>query len=301
MIWIGNDSCVVQVGDQIDRCRPIPGLPCNNPKATYNDEANDVTVMNMFNDLGTQALKTGGLVISLLGNHELLNVMGKMEYVSHKGIEQFKNYTDPISNKKIENGLEGRIHAFKAGNEIGKMIGCTRLPAVIIGSNIFAHAGFIDDLIKEINLKNINGLEKINIKVRKWLLGLISHKEVSNIVDFSENSMFWSRVLGKIQPGTDYEKSECINNIKNVLEIFNVGTIIIGHTPQSFMYSNDINSACSGKIWRVDNGSSSAFNGFDNQHKKTGINNKKRRAQYLEILNDNDFYICDNMGCRHEF
>jgi hypothetical protein len=69
--WIGGDTCIVQVGDQIDRCRPIPGMPCNHPKTTYNDEPNDIKIMEMFNDLDLQARKQGGLVISLLGNHEI--------------------------------------------------------------------------------------------------------------------------------------------------------------------------------------------------------------------------------------
>lgn len=299
--WIGGDTCVVQIGDQIDRCRPMPGLPCTHPKTTYNDEANDIKIMELFNDLSLQADKVGGSVISLLGNHELLNAMGQMQYVSYQGLKQFENYIDPDSpNRQFHDGTEARIHAFQPGNNFGRMMGCTRLPAVIIGSNIFVHAGIIDALIEEINLKGIGDFEKINIKLRRWLLGLLDQDYVEHIIKYSKNSMFWSRILGKIPPGVSLTNPECMDNIKNVLNLFQIGSIVIGHTPQSFMYSNDINSTCDNKVWRVDNGSSSAFNNFDTSFKKTGIYTSSRRTQYLEIIDDNNYFVCDGTGCKRE-
>lgn len=299
--WIGGKTCVVQVGDQIDRCRPMPGLLCNHPKATYNDEANDIKIMEMFNKLSLQAKSQGGEVISLLGNHELLNALGKLDYVSYEGIKQFENYVDPDSpNRKFDNGQEARIHAFQPGRVYGRMMGCTRLPAVIIGSNMFVHAGIIDALIQEIDLKGFDDFEKINIKIRKWLLGLLDQDYVTDIIKYSKNSMFWSRILGKIPPGTSLTDPQCSKNIKNVLKIFNVGSIIIGHTPQSFTYSDDINSTCDSRVWRVDNGSSLAFNTIDPIFQRTGIFSKSRRMQYLEIINDNNYFVCDGSGCKRE-
>lgn len=299
--WIGGDTCVVQIGDQIDRCRPMPGLPCTHPKATYNDESNDIKIMELFNNLSLQADQVGGSVISLLGNHELLNAMGQMQYVSYEGLKQFENYVDPDSPKReFHDGMEARIHAFQPGNNFGRMMGCTRLPAVIIGSNIFVHAGIIDALIEEINLKGIDDFEKINIKLKRWLLGLLDQDYVEHIIKYSKNSMFWSRILGKIPPGVSLTNPDCMNNIKNVLNLFQIGSIVVGHTPQSFMYSNDINSTCDNKVWRVDNGSSSAFNNFDTSFKKTGIYTSSRRTQYLEIIDDKNYFVCDGSGCKRE-
>ena len=301
IVWTGKTSCLVQVGDQIDRCRPKPHLPCHHPRATYNDEANDIKIMEIFNSLSIQAKKVGGLVISLLGNHELLNVLGRMDYVSYKGIKEFENYSDPDSpNCVFNNGKEARIHAFQPGHSIGRMLGCTRLPAVIIGTNLFVHAGIIDALADELNLKDYDDLEKINIKIKRWLLGLLDQDYVENIIKCSDISMFWSRVLGKIPPGTSLTDRTCIDTIGNVLELFKIDSIIIGHTPQSFMCGNDINSTCNGKIWRVDSGSSAAFNVFDNTFHNTGRNSKSRRIQYLEIINDSNYFICDNLGCKKE-
>ena len=48
--WIGNDTIVVQVGDQIDRCR-INGIPCENINATQDDEASDIKILHFFTNL----------------------------------------------------------------------------------------------------------------------------------------------------------------------------------------------------------------------------------------------------------
>lgn len=299
--WIGGDTYVVQVGDQIDRCRPVPGMRCDNPNTTKNDENSDIKILNLFNDLHMQAIRVGGAVISLLGNHEIMNAMGQLEYVSYQGIKQFESYVDAKNpNTKFTNGREARAHAFSPGNEYGKMLGCTRLPAVIIGSNVFVHAGIVDALINEIELNGLEDFEKINIKIRRWLLGLLDQNYVEHIIKFSHNSMFWTRILGKIPPGTSMNNPMCMDNIKNVLSLFKVGSIIIGHTPQSFMYSDDINSTCDNKIWRVDNGSSAAFNAFDTNLSNSGHRSTSRRTQYLEIRNDSEYYVCDELSCHVE-
>lgn len=301
VIWKGGDTFVVQVGDQIDRCRPLPGLLCDDPKTTLNDEDHDIKIMKTFNELHLQAEKEGGAVISLLGNHELLNVMGRMDYVSYKGLQQFENYVDPENpNKTFKSGKEARIHAFKPGKEYARMMGCTRYPAVIIGSNIFVHAGIVDGLIDEIKLTGMQDFEKINIKIKRWLLGMLDSDYVEDIIKQSNHSMFWTRILGKIPPGVSLSEPECMDNIKEVLRLFQVGSIIVGHTPQSFLYSDDINSTCSGKVWRVDNGSSSAFNKFDVQYRTTGSYVHSRRTQYLEIIDDNQYFVCDGSDCKRE-
>ena len=45
--WIGGETIVVQVGDQIDRCR-FSGVACHLPTATKNDEASDMKILNFF-------------------------------------------------------------------------------------------------------------------------------------------------------------------------------------------------------------------------------------------------------------
>ncbi len=296
MEWTGDSTYVVQVGDQIDRCRPNGSYTCDNPKAidADKDEDSDFKILNLFTNLHEQAVKTGGAVISLLGNHELLNALGEVQYVSLKGLKNIlKKYK--IEGVEFEDGVEARKHAFKPGNTYGKLLGCTRVATVIIGSNLFVHAGIIDTLVNELGFTGYIDVEQVNILIKKWLLGLVQTNKVSNLIR-SQDSMFWTRVLGSIPSGVSMDYSSCQSNISKVLKIFNVDKMIIGHTPQSFLLNKDINGTCSDKIWRVDNGSSSAFDIFDENYRRFKQKHPNRRLQYLEILNDTDYHVYDEGG-----
>ena len=95
--WIGGNTVVVQIGDQIDRCRPLVGKKCKEKfqkEEMKIDEDSDVRIYEIFTLLDSKALKNKdkngkddpGRVISLLGNHEILNSQKKMSYVSAKGL-----------------------------------------------------------------------------------------------------------------------------------------------------------------------------------------------------------------------
>jgi hypothetical protein len=308
MKWIGKNTVIVQVGDAIDRCRPSKGKPCSDPKTTVNDEARDVEILRVCTDLHNQAIKEGGMFISLLGNHELMAAEGIMTYVSYMGLEQFRDYKDPKNPDKIfKSGEEARIHAFAPGNELGTFMGCTRLPCIIVGSNLFVHAGIIDRLIDELNVYEKGDLEIINVAIRSWLLGIIDKKYIAEIIKSSPHSMFWTRILGSIPPDVSINDPVCKNNITQVFKLFKVDNIIIGHTPQSFATSDDVNGTCigdpqsggymlGGAVWRVDNGSSQAFDGlFENEEDKRRVA-YSRRAQVLEIIDDDKFFIIDEKG-----
>lgn len=293
VLWQGEGTYVVQVGDQIDRCRPHWNMLCSQEKTTPNDENNDIKILKLFTDLHSQAEKVGGAVISLLGNHEIMNSMGSVDYVSYRGMTEFE--TDiPVSYKE---GKERRIKAFKPGNKYGNFLGCSRYPTVVIGSNLFVHAGIIDALIDEIGLtKRDDDLITINIAIRMWLLGLLKKKYIKKFIANSHTSMFWTRILGNIPPNVNISNPVCMKHIDNVIKLFSVGSIFIGHTPQSFTYNENINSTCSNKVWRVDNGSSAAFDVFVDANNHNLKHN--RRPQVVEIIGDAIFNVCDMTGCK---
>jgi hypothetical protein len=296
MEWIGGETHVVQVGDQIDRCRPNETYTCDHPKAIdpEEDEDSDVKILKLFTNLHEQAVKVGGAVISLLGNHELLNALGEVQYVSFKGLDNMlKKYK--VEGVDFEDGMEARKHAFQPGNEFGKFLGCTRNATVIIGSNLFVHAGIIDALVQKMQFTGYLDVENVNILVKKWLLGLVQTNKVSDIVR-SQDSMFWTRILGSLPSGVPMDYPGCSDNISQVLKLFNVEKMIIGHTPQSFLLNKDINGTCDDKIWRVDNAASCAFDTFDKNYREHGQKHHNRRYQYLEILNDVDYHVWDEGG-----
>ena len=246
-------------------------------------------------EVNVKASKNGGGVYSLLGNHELMNVMGNLNYVSYEGLLEFKDYTDP--NYKIDHnlpdvkkGIIGRKYAFAPGNEYAKFMGCTRHAAIIIGSFLFVHGGFVPEFYEELGMTEKTSREdlvKINTSVRKWLLKLINEKNVDKIIGSYPNSMFWHRILGEIPPNVSNTDPLCQKYLEPTLKLFNIKGMIIGHTPQIFKNKSGINGTCSDKLWRVDIGSSHAFSSFVTNKEMENL----RRVQILEILNDEEIRI----------
>jgi len=295
--WIAEppNTIVVQIGDQVDRCRPTQSLKCDNPEATPFDEDSDIKILEFFTELNKKARSKGGYVISLLGNHEILNVDGNMDYVSYKGIKQFENEINPETNEKFKSGLEARKYLFKNGNKYAKFLACTRQTAVIIGSNLFVHAAILPNLARKFKIN------ELNLLIKKWLLGIINNSDkikgigkLSDILFNYEKSPFWPRFLGNLPPNVSIEDETCVDYLVEPLELYNCNNMIIGHTPQPFTKNKTgINVTCRFQekeinkgVWRIDVGSSLGFEKFKNNKIK---NNTK--PQILEILNDNEFNI----------
>ena len=139
--WIGNDTYVVQVGDQIDRCRPSNNMKCDKPDATIEDENSDLIIMELFDDLHKAAKKCGGAVYSLIGNHEVMNFDGNFDYVSYKGINDYKQ----IKKSRNENF-----------NKLREKFACTRNAIIIIGDFVFVHGGLASNLLSKYNVFEIN-------------------------------------------------------------------------------------------------------------------------------------------------
>ena len=149
--WIGKRTVVVQVGDQVDRCRPF-NHECHIPEATINDEASDVTIMFFYYDLHVAALKADCAVYSLLGNHELLNVLGNMKYVSYKGLIEFPSKTADLAKGRIDAfSLDSKKKVFKDQSSLTEFMGCTRQSSMIVDGYLFVHAGIMERLINYTN------------------------------------------------------------------------------------------------------------------------------------------------------
>lgn len=281
--WIGKKTHVVQLGDQLDACRP-KDIPCHDPSFPAPPGGHsDIDVMLFLSGLDEKARQHDGRVISLLGNHELLNMLGHMEYVPYNDLEYFKNYEDPINHTKFESGKKARIYAFKPGNEYGKHLACKRQAVVQIGSNLFVHAGSFDAE---------NDIIEINKIFRKFGCGKITTEEPSE--EALKNGFMWDRKTGTLPPNLPGSNKACKKVTADINEINShkrqpVKRIFNGHSPQPFVQDPPIgiNSTCDGKVWRVDTALSYEFDQWDEEKKLT----KVRLPQIVEIVNDNDIRI----------
>lgn len=281
--WIGGKTVVVQIGDQIDRCRE---LPCNRPIG--NDENSDIKILEFFTKLHSQALEKGGAIYSVIGNHELMNATGRMEYVSYKnymGFESDSNNKKFLKNmpKELKN-MDARKWAFKPGNPIAEFLACTRKLALIIGNNLFVHAGIVPQIAKK--YPNIGDLNKL---LSLYLWDKLDNPELYQDIfgpdiikgqtmiggpsnrDYYRMSPLWNRQYGNAED----EPKACKILLGPVKKIYKVNKMYVGHTPQ---IDKGINSICDDSLTFVDVGVSKAFD----------VIGKERTAQVLEILNDGE-------------
>src|SRR6266403_2026552 len=85
--WTGGKATFVQLGDLIDR----------GPKPRE--------VLDLMISLDEQAAKAGGQVVSLLGNHEVMNLMGDLRYVS---AGNYASFVDSESEKRQTNAFQNK-------------------------------------------------------------------------------------------------------------------------------------------------------------------------------------------------
>ena len=221
-MWIGKDTYVVQVGDQID----YGGRGVE----TF-DNSKEIEVLLFLDLMDQKARKHRGRVISLIGNHELMNVLGDFRFVSNKG---FSDFAGKSQRKKI----------FSPGGEMAKYLAHNRVSVVQIGRWVFVHGGLVPYWVQNFKLHDINK------KVKNFLLGNISLEQdvdLKRMISGSD-SFFWTREFG-------FPKDEnYCNKVNNTLKILKASGMVIGHS-----IHDKITSACSKKLWKVDVGLSRAF------------------------------------------
>ncbi|ULY68539.1 metallophosphatase/phosphoesterase [Chlorella virus XW01] len=276
--WIGGDTIVVQLGDQIDRCRLDRGV-CTNEGATLNDEASDMKILYLMTELHNQAEKLGGAVYSIMGNHELMNVQGDFRYVSRKNILEFSK------DGSIESGMKERENQFKPGNKIANFLACTRLLSLVIGPYLFVHAGIVPEIAKNYNVNDMNHILAL------YLFDNLDGNEFKDLL-VSSNSPMWNRTIGNlnVQTKIDNVNTYCDSLFDDEIQSNLFGSehkikrVFVGHTPQIF---KGINSTCNNRVWYVDIGVSKAFDSFDNDLQYKGVISENRKSQVIEILNSN--------------
>ena len=284
--WIGYDTFIVQLGDQIDRCRPTEwyrDVCADND--TYKDEGSDLKIMRLLDNLHIEAQKMGGAVLSILGNHEIMNCVGDFRYVSPLEFEEFGEYYNAkhTQHKRIfPYGYKERKQAFSPGGIIAKRFAALRHSIVQVGNWVFVHGGITPQLAEKYSL------DEMNEGIKKWLLGGRDKKTkniFNDLYEDDEDGIFWTREFGDLgnwNKGSSerlFQKTIDLLNQKNDRNMKNhIEGLIMGHTPQ-YLNMKGVNSSCNGKCWRVDVGASKAFGPFT----KCEEENKYRKCSILLI------------------
>jgi len=218
--WIGGKSVLVQVGDQLDR----------------GDD--DKKILDYLKGLEGEAKKAGGAVYALLGNHEAMNVELDFRYITPKSFKDFDHFYDPNNSSRTVEALpraqRGRATAFQPGGEYARYLS-THNSVLVIGVTGFVHGG--------VNEKNaLYGIDKINFEMSQWMKG----KRQVPFHYVAGDGPLWNR---------DYSDGPVnCEKLEKTLEILKINRLIVAHTIQP-----KVNSACGGKVWRVDVGLSSYY------------------------------------------
>ena len=227
--WIAEpkDTIVIQMGDQVDSINRDQSLE-------EWEVLPDVEMIYFTNILNKIALSKGGRVISLIGNHELMNIIGNYSYVSQKSLND--------NNHK-------RHELFKPGGALSAILG--QRPLVVkIGQLLFCHAGLTLDHLNILTKYNkdvsyINTIWKNFIKSNAVLM---EDKEIFDKVILDNDGILWTRDLNE---GCDIVK---------LLGKLGCVYMFVGHT---VVESVKLINNC---IWYTDTGISRAFGNDSSQY-----------------------------------
>ncbi|CAL9004382.1 unnamed protein product [Prunus brigantina] len=248
--WVGGSSTLVQIGDVFDR------------------GGDELKILYYLEKLRREAARCGGTVITMHGNHEIMNVEGDFRFATHKGLDEFRGWADwycignrmkslckgleepkdpfdgvPLGFKNVKeefvDGFRARIAALRPNGPISSRFLSKNLTVLVVGDSVFVHGGLLAAHVSY-------GLEKINAEVRDWVQGL--KDRFAPDYCRGSNAVVWLRNFSH----EFAEKCDC-SALEHVLTtIPGAKRMIMGHTIQQF----GINGVCEERAIRIDVGMS---------------------------------------------
>jgi len=215
------------MGDQVDSINRDPAL------ADW-EVLPDVEMIYFTDLLNKIARSKGGRVISLIGNHELMNTIGNYSYVS---------------SNSLNGGIRKRHDLFRPDGELSAIL--SQRPIVVkIGCLLFCHAGLTLghlDVLTKYN-KDISYLNSIWKNFIKNNAILVEDKEIFETIILANEGILWTRDLN--EP----------DDIVKLLERLGCIYMFVGHTVV------DRVKLINNRIWYTDTGISRAFGNTSYQY-----------------------------------
>ncbi|KAJ3085598.1 hypothetical protein HK102_014015 [Quaeritorhiza haematococci] len=186
--WAAGRTVFVQTGDIVDR------------------GPDTIALYKLMQDLDKQSRKAGGQVVSLLGNHEVMNFMDDLRFVDPGDFISF-------------GGPEARKQAWSPEGELGAYLRKLDIAAWVNGT-VFVHAG-IHPLYAE------RGLDELNKEAREAISGKLSLMQMYQVdtITGPEGPLWYRGYV--LQP----ESSAC-HLLKKALKFLKAERMVVGHTPQ---------------------------------------------------------------------
>lgn len=239
--WIGGTTHVVQVGDILDR----------KPRGEDNsDEDSEFIIISFILKLQIESFLNGGGYHPVIGNHELMNIMGIFDYVSHMGMRHFKTFNE-------------RKEYFRQGGDFCKYLACGWNPIIKINNCLFCHGGLSRTISNKYSIKEINEMMRSRLYSNKFSLLDFNFQNLF----IGEKSILWNRDYSN----NEEENPRILQDVKHVLNKYGCKYMIIGHTP----YTEGVKIKYNGHVICIDTAMSDAFG------KKRA---KMERIHFIEVI-----------------
>jgi hypothetical protein len=198
--WIGGDAVLIQTGDVTDKGPSSRG------------------VITILSRLQTEARQAGGDIIAVLGNHEVMNLVGDWRGVRPADIAEF-------------DAPETRMRDLRPAGVMGQWIQASRM-VVFFGGTVYVHGGVSAAMAKHGRV----ALSEVGA----------SHLGLSAAAPFfgAEGPMWYRGYF------LDDEASACAN-VRIALARLGAHRMVMGHTTQR---SGRITTRCEGAIVGIDTG-----------------------------------------------
>ncbi len=202
--WTGGDLTLVQTGDTTDR------------------GPDSKAVIELLMRLGREAAAAGGKVIPVIGNHEIMNVLGDWRYVSEGDLAAF-------------GGEAPRRAAFALDGPLGRWV-LESSAVVQLGDVVFAHGGVSARFAPQ-------GAEALSTAVRRALVG--GDRDV-----LGDDGPLWYR--GYLLA----EEPLACAELDTALAAMGARRMVVGHTTQK---TGKVAARCGGRLLGIDTGISDHY------------------------------------------